>query len=290
MLPLMLSDKRSLLPIIEITEDGSHTLYVPELNEHYHSTHGAMQESTHIFIREGLLHRLLLQSSGQQKQTKLHHGEGPQQQLSIGQPLQTTHKINLLEIGFGTGLNALLTLLEAERNGIEMLYQTLERYPISVEAAQKLNYPATLNRLERDTAMDIPMQTYQNDLNDARLGNNTFEKLFLQLHTSPWGKAETITPGFTLLKQQIDFSRPATFVPEKSFDLIYYDAFAPGKQPEMWTQEIFNHLYSLSNQGAILTTYCAKGVVRRMLQTAGFQVERLPGPPGKREILRATKL
>ena len=289
----MLSDKHSLPANIEITEDGSHTLYVPELNEHYHSTHGAMQESTHIFIREGLQHRLLLQSSGQpeqQLQTELQHGPEGQQQLSPEEFLQTSQAINLLEIGFGTGLNALLTLLEAERKGINVCYQSLERYPISFEAAQKLNYPAMLNRFERNKTADTPIQSNQNDFNDAGLGNKTLEQLFLQLHTSPWEKAVAITPGFTLLKRQIDFSRPVSFIPDRKFDLIYYDAFAPEKQPEMWTQEIFNHLYSLSNQGAILTTYCAKGIVRRMLQTAGFQVERLSGPPGKREILRATKL
>lgn len=291
----MISDKRSLPANIEITEDGSHTLYVPELNEHYHSTHGAMQESTHIFIREGMIHRLQLQPSGQPKQQlqpKLQHGPEGQQQLSPEESLQTTHEINLLEIGFGTGLNALLTLLEAKKKGINVFYQSLERYPISVEAAQKLNYPAMLNQVEKaeEEKSNASIQSKQKNYVEVELGNNTLQELFLRLHTSPWEKAVAITPGFTLLKQQIDFSRPATFVPERGFDLIYYDAFAPEKQPEMWTQEIFNHLYSLSNQGAILTTYCAKGVVRRMLQSAGFRVERLPGPPGKREILRATKL
>ena len=286
----MLSDKRFLPLTLEITKDGSHTLYVPELNEHYHSSHGAIQESTHIFIREGLLHRFQFQPSARQEQSELQHRPEAQQQFSREQFLQPSHAINLLEIGFGTGLGALLTLLEAEKKRINVFYHTLERYPISIEAAQKLNYPAMLNRLERDIAVDTPMQSNQNDLNNAKLGNNTFEKLFLQLHTSPWEKATAITPCFTLLKQLIDFSRPATFTPKKGFDLIYYDAFSPETQPKMWTQEIFDHLYSLSNQGAILTTYCAKGVVRRKLQTAGFQVERLPGPPGKREILRATKI
>lgn len=292
-LPLMHSDKHSLPANIEITEDGSHTLYVPELNEHYHSTHGALQESTHIFIREGLLHRLQPRPSstqGQQPQTELQHGLEGQQQLTPEESRQTTQAINLLEIGFGTGLNALLTLLEAGKKGIHVFYQCLERYPISFEAAQKLNYPALLSRFERNKAADAPMQSNQRNFNDAGLGNNTPEKLFLQLHAIPWEKAAAITSCFTLLKQQIDFSRPVSFIPDRKFDLIYYDAFAPEKQPEMWTQEIFNYLYSVSNRGAILTTYCAKGVVRRMLQTAGFMVERLPGPPGKREILRATKL
>lgn len=292
-LRLMLSDKHSLSASIEITEDGSHTLYVPELNEHYHSTHGAIQESTHIFIREGLLHRLQPRPSstqGQQPQMKLQHGLEGQQQLTLEESRQTTQAINLLEIGFGTGLNALLTLLEAEKKEINVFYQSLERYPISNETVQKLNYAALLNRSERNESADTPMLSDQRIFYDAGLGNNTPEKLFLQLHKTPWKKAVVITPGFTLLKQQIDFSVPDTFIPDRKFDLIYYDAFAPDKQPEMWTQYIFNYLYSLSEQGAILTTYCAKGVVRRMLQTAGFRVERLPGPPGKREILRASKL
>ncbi len=288
----MISDKSFLPSIIEITEDCSHTLYVPELNEHYHSTHGAIQESTHIFIREGLLHRLQIQPSGGQEPSKLQHDPEVQQKFSPEQTLQPSRTINLLEIGFGTGLNALLTLLEAKKKGINVFYQSLERYPISVEAAQKLNYPAMLNQVEKaeEEKSNASIQSKQKNYVEVELGNNTLQELFLRLHTSPWEKAVAITPGFTLLKQQIDFSRPATFVPERGFDLIYYDAFAPEKQPGMWTQEIFNHLYSLSNQGAILTTYCAKGVVRRMLQSAGFRVERLPGPPGKREILRATKL
>ncbi|MCE5205603.1 MAG: tRNA (5-methylaminomethyl-2-thiouridine)(34)-methyltransferase MnmD [Porphyromonadaceae bacterium] len=286
----MPSDKRSLTVSIEITEDGSHTLYVPELNEHYHSTHGAIQESTHIFIREGLLHRLLFQPTGGQESPELQHDLETQQQLSPEQSLQHFRAINLLEIGFGTGLNALLTLLEAEKKEINVFYQGLERFPISNETVQKLNYTALLNRFERDEAADTPMLSDQRDYNDVGLVNNTLEKKFLQLHKTPWEKAVVITPGFTLLKQQIDFSVPDTFIPDRKFDLIYYDAFAPDKQPEMWTQDIFNYLYSLSEQGAILTTYCAKGVVRRMLQTARFRVERLPGPPGKREILRASKL
>ena len=285
----MLSDKRSLSASIKITEDGSHTLYVPELNEHYHSTHGAIQESTHIFIREGLLHRLLFQPTGGQESPELQHGLEAQQQLSPEQSLQHSRAINLLEIGFGTGLNALLTLLEAEKKEINVFYQCLERYPISNETVQKLNYAALLNRSERNESADTPMLSNQGDHDDDGLGNSTVEKMFLRLHKTPWEKAVAVTPGFTLLKQQIDFSMPVTFIPDRKYDLIYYDAFAPDKQPEMWTQEIFDYLYSLSEQSAILTTYCAKGVVRRMLQTAGFQVERLPGPPGKREILRAAK-
>lgn len=218
--------------IIEVTEDGSHTLYVPELDEHYHSTHGAIQESLHVYLGAGL-----------------HH---------CGKP-----EINLLEIGFGTGLNAFLTLLDTEKSKKTVTYTTIERYPVSPADAQQFNY--------------------------SELRDPSREEIFMQLHSSPWEDWVEIIPTFHLKKLQTDAGRLEEFQPEAPFDLIYYDAFAPEKQPGMWTEEIFNRLYALSNSGAILTTYCAKGAVRRMLQTAGYHVERLPGPPGKREILRAVK-
>lgn len=219
--------------IIETTEDGSHTLYVPELNEHYHSTHGAIQESLHVYLEAGL-----------------HY---------CGKP-----EINLLEIGFGTGLNAFLTLLDAGKTIKMVKYTTLERYPVPLADAEMFNYSELLD----------PSQ----------------EEIFLQLHSSAWGDWGDITPTFRMKKLQIDAGRLEEFHPEAPFDVIYYDAFAPEKQPGMWTEEIFSRLYALSNSGAVLTTYCAKGAVRRMLQSAGYSVERLPGPPGKREILRAVKI
>lgn len=218
--------------IIEITEDGSHTLYVPELDEHYHSTHGAIQESLHVYLEAGL-----------------HH---------CGKPV-----INLLEIGFGTGLNAFLTLLDTKKSRETVKYTSLERYPVSFMDARMFNYSKLLN----------PSQ----------------EEKFIQLHTCPWGEWVEITSNFHLKKLEMDASNLDKFQPETLFDVIYYDAFAPEKQSFMWTEEIFNRLYTLSNPGAVLTTYCAKGAVRRMLQSAGYQTERLPGPPGKREILRAVK-
>lgn len=216
----------------EVTEDGSHTLFVPELNEHYHSTHGAIQESMHVFIDAGLR--------------------------------QCAKKdIRVLEIGFGTGLNAFLTLLEAEKTSKKIDFTSLELYPISFSDAQKLNY--------------------------ADMVDSSKKNIFEELHQAEWGSWSQLTLYFSLLKLQMDFSNPANFHPKTGFDVIYFDAFAPEKQPEMWTQEIFDKIYSLCNPDAILTTYCAKGVVRRMLQTSCFSVERLPGPPGKREILRAVK-
>ena len=218
--------------IIEITEDGSHTLYLPELDEHYHSTHGAIQESLHVYLEAGLHHC---------------HKE----------------EINLLEIGFGTGLNAFLTLLDTEKSGKTIRYTSLEQYPVSIADAALFNY--------------------------SKLLDPSKEEIFMQLHSSVWGEWVEMTPAFHLRKLQIDASNLDNFQPETPFDVIYYDAFAPEKQPTMWREEIFNRLYTLSNQGAVLTTYCAKGAVRRMLQSAGYQVTRLPGPPGKREILKAIK-
>ncbi len=218
--------------IIEITEDGSHTVYVPELDEHYHSTHGAIQESLHVYLEAGL-----------------HHCNKPE--------------IHLLEIGFGTGLNALLTLLDTEKSKKTVKYTTLERYPVSFAEAEMFNYSQLLDPSQKET--------------------------FMHLHSSPWEEWVGITPSFHLRKLQMDAGSLDGFQPETLFDVVYYDAFAPEKQSGMWTQEIFNRLYALSNQGAVLTTYCAKGAVRRMLQSAGYQVQRLPGPPGKREILRAIK-
>lgn len=216
----------------EITEDGSHTLFVPELDEHYHSTHGAIQESMHVFIDAGLRHCV-------------------------------KSEIKVLEIGFGTGLNAFLTLLEAERTGRKIDYTTLEFYPLSIIDAEKLNY--------------------------VELTDSTKKDVFRELHKVEWGKWSQLTLYFSLLKMKFDFSKPSDFDTENKFDVIFFDAFAPEKQPEMWAQEIFDKIYSISSENAILTTYCAKGSVRRILQTAGFVVERLPGPPGKREILRARK-
>lgn len=215
---------------IEQTADGSRTLFVPELNEHYHSIKGALTESEHIFIHMGLEHT-------------------------------ETQSPHVLEIGFGTGLNAFLTLLKADTDRRNIHYTTLERYPVTPEVIQQLEYPELICP-ERKTD-------------------------FYALHEASWQTDVRLTPYFTLHKVETDFTSyafPATY------DVAYFDAFAPEKQPEMWTQPLFDTLYQHLNPHGILVTYCAKGAVRRMLQAAGFTVERLPGPPGgKREILRATK-
>ncbi|NLZ94576.1 MAG: tRNA (5-methylaminomethyl-2-thiouridine)(34)-methyltransferase MnmD [Bacteroidales bacterium] len=216
------------------TDDGSHSLFVPHLNEHYHSTHGAIQESRHVFINMGL------------NACKL-------------------QQVNVLEIGFGTGLNAFSTQLESKETGKQIHYTSLELYPLDIKSAKQLNYAQQLT--DEDEASH-----------------------FLALHEAPWGETVEITPTFTLHKIEADFSKPDNININTRFDVIYFDAFAPEKQPEMWTQQIFNKLFSLCNKNGTLTTYCAKGIVRRMFESAGFIVERLPGPPGKREILRCRKM
>ena len=261
--------------IIERTDDGSATLFVPELNEHYHSTKGARTESQHIFIDMGL----------------------------NASPAATPR---VLEIGFGTGLNAWLTLEEAERSRRNIHYTGLELYPLDWQTVEQLGYISSDEQLtihRKQTATDEQFTP-----NDEEEQQPAIE-LFKQLHTSPWEKDVQLTPHFTLRKIETDVNKWRVENGElrvnntndsvadsqlstlnSPFNLVYFDAFAPEKQPEMWSQELFNRLYVLLDRDGILTTYCAKGVVRRMLQTAGFTVERLPGPPGgKREILRARK-
>ncbi|MDR1730064.1 MAG: tRNA (5-methylaminomethyl-2-thiouridine)(34)-methyltransferase MnmD [Prevotellaceae bacterium] len=215
--------------ILEKTADGSHTFFVPELNEHYHSVNGALTESRHVFINAGL-------NQIEQKE------------------------ISVLEIGFGTGLNAILTCLEAKSRSIPIHYTGIELYPIDKKWIKMLNFPD-----------EIDME------------NSVFD----YLHDCEWNKDARIDAFFTLHKIKGDLTKMRF---NRTFDLIYFDAFAPEKQPEMWSPEIFSHLFNQTNPNGILTTYCAKGSVRRMLQTAGYETERLPGPPGKREMLRARKL
>ena len=211
------------------TADGSHTLFIPEMDEHYHSVNGAVQESRHVFIEAGL-HR------------------------------QEKKDITVFEVGFGTGLNAYLTLLAAENEDRSVDYFSVELYPLDPALVRALNYGD----------MICPEK----------------KMLFTALHSAAWNEPVKITDHFTLHKIQGDNN--SCTLPE-DMDLIYFDAFAPDKQPEMWSQEIFDRLYAHTSEGGILTTYCAKGVVRRMMQKAGYSVERIPGPPGKREMLRAIK-
>jgi len=212
---------------LKFSDDGSHTLYVPELDEHYHSIYGARTESIHVFIKNGL--------NFSQKQN-----------------------IKILEIGFGTGLNALLTALQKGDKRIE--YHSLEKFPLNTKLEKSLIYS--------------PEQT---DLETS---------LFNDIHNAPWNELTEIIPGFKLLKLEADL---LTIDLQDTYDLIFFDAFGPDVQPELWTGEILKKIFNSMNKGGILTTYSAKGAVRRAMQSAGFMVERLPGPPKKREMLRGIK-
>lgn len=217
--------------ILESTADGSHTLFVPSMNEHYHSVNGAKQESEHIFIKSAF--DICLKDS-----------------------------VHILEIGFGTGLNAYLTLQSSLFSHRVVNYTSLELYPLPVSVTDKLNYAVN------DSSED--------------------QQFFRKIHTLPWNIKCEVTDSFSLTKIQTDFTE-LNWEVDQLYDIIYFDAFAPDKQPDMWSQPIFDYLYNFTSEGGILTTYCAKGVVRRMMQQAGYTVERIPGPPGKREMLRAVK-
>jgi tRNA U34 5-methylaminomethyl-2-thiouridine-forming methyltransferase MnmC len=212
-------------PQIKQTADGSHTLFLPERDEHYHSINGAIQESMHVYVNAGF------------NQCR-------------------KNVVRVLEMGLGTGLNVLLTALEAEKRKVKVVYTALEKYPLSDEIVRQLNY------------------------------SNRNSDLFNQIHTASWGKSVPLTSSFSLHKINVDFN---DYDYSETCDVAYYDAFAPDKQPEVWSQDLFNAIYSAMNPAGILTTYCAKGAIRRMMKQSGFAVERIPGPPGKREMLRARK-
>ncbi|MBI3220257.1 MAG: tRNA (5-methylaminomethyl-2-thiouridine)(34)-methyltransferase MnmD [Bacteroidetes bacterium] len=219
------------------TKDGSSSLLHIELNETYHSTHGALQESIYVFIDRGFA-----------------------EALNLGKK-----QISILEIGFGTGLNALLTLLEAQRTQVNVIYETLEAYPLPSEIVTQLNYTQLLTDKEGPTV----------------------SPLFDSLHSVPWDGTNHVQPNFTLLKRKEDLLE-ATFEIEK-FDLVYYDAFAPDKQPHLWELPILEKVVNALKPGGIFVTYSAKGQLRRDLIALGLNVEKLPGPPGKREMIRAIK-
>ena len=203
------------------------------LDDQYHSKHGAIQEAYHVFVNTGLGYLL--------KQM---------------QP----NPLKILEIGFGTGLNAFITLLEADKNKIPISFTGVEAYPISSLEIQKLNYPLLLN---------------------------STEAYFKKLHQSQWEKQISISTYFSILKRKQFFSE---INDKNNFHLIYFDAFGARVQPELWTEQIFKKMHTALKKGGVLVTYSAKGSVRRAMQTVGFEVERLPGPPGKREMLRAHKI
>ncbi|MDR0769036.1 MAG: tRNA (5-methylaminomethyl-2-thiouridine)(34)-methyltransferase MnmD [Dysgonamonadaceae bacterium] len=216
----------NITPLLQVTADGSHTISLPEMDEHYHSINGAIQESQHVYIEAGF--------------------------KQIRKP-----EIHVIEMGFGTGLNALLTAIASETQETKVIYTALEKFPLPQEIINRLNY---------------------SDINPA---------LFHAVHQAEWGKVEPVAPSFYIEKIQIDFR---AFDFRDKYDVVYYDAFAPGKQPEVWSQELFNRIFAAMNTQGVVVTYCASGGVRRMMRQAGFAVERIAGAAGKREMLRCRRL
>ena len=220
--------------MIITTKDGSHTIQVKGSGITYHSIHGAIGESMHVYIKAGLDHFL---------------------------ETRKATAVNIFEMGFGTGLNAFLTLKEALHRRVRIHYTAVDTNPLKEEEYSQLNY-AELT------------------------GDPQIINYFNRLHLAEWDQEVPINEYFILEKKHQDLQ---SFLPRGLFDIIYYDAFGPGPQPELWTEEIFAKIYTMLNQDGILVTYCSKSDVRRAMQKTGFLVEKIPGPRGKREMLRATK-
>lgn len=216
---------------IVTTGDGSTTIHLEEWNENYHSSHGAIQEAYHVFIRSGL------------------------------DLFENKSTVSILEIGFGTGLNTFITLLEAGKRELAIQYDGVEAYPLSSEEITGMNYVNQLGVPEK-------------------------KSIFEKIHLVPWNEEHEIAEYFILRKRQHFFHEIAD---EGRFDLIYFDAFGARVQPELWTEEIFLKMFKALKNKGVLVTYASKSSVRRAMLAVGFRVEKLPGPPGKREMLRAFK-
>ena len=212
------------------TEDGSKTIYLPHLDETYHSSHGAIQEAMHVFIAHGL--------AAIEKET-----------------------IHIFEMGFGTGLNALLAYRFAKENGKKIVYHGIEAFPVSLEIAKEMNYLSMLD--------------------------DQYAEIFTWMHEQPWNNESIFDENFTFLK--IEGKIEEYEVPKDIYNVIFYDAFGPRAQADTWSPEILETMYEGTKAGDILATYCAKGQVKRDLKSLGYEIEPLPGPPGKREMTRAWK-
>ncbi len=211
------------------TSDGSHSLLSADFDVSYHSRHGAIGETQHVFIDAGLKSK------------------------------QDIKDISILDIGFGTGLNAFMSFLEGSSMNSSLYYESIEAYPINIDTANTLNYA-------------------------HQLGSDN--SIFLKMHKLEWDKVHTLSEKFLFQKKQTKFQ---DFTTSHSFDVIYYDAFAPSAQPELWETGILSKMYSLLNPNGVLVTYCAQGQFKRNLKAVGFSIEALPGPVGKREMTRARK-
>jgi tRNA U34 5-methylaminomethyl-2-thiouridine-forming methyltransferase MnmC len=216
---------------IRETADGSKTIYLPELDEHYHSSHGALQEAQHVFIKYGLSHC-------------------------------SQDYLTILEMGYGTGLNALLTYFASEKRNQYIHYIAIEAFPPTEEEWRAMEY-------------------HKHNPSDESL--EVFEKMNL----APWNQVTSLSEHFVIEKRQVKFEE--LDLKSESVDLIFYDAFGPRVQPDLWTLERFQDCYNWLTDEGVFVTYCAKGQVKRDLKTAGFKLEALPGPPGKREMTRGFK-
>jgi tRNA U34 5-methylaminomethyl-2-thiouridine-forming methyltransferase MnmC len=213
------------------TSDGSTTIQIEDWDECYHSKHGAIQEAKHVFIKNGLA-------------------------------LFPSQKISVLEIGFGTGLNAFITFMEAKKRNQSINYVGVEAYPISIDELKGMNYVKELEALE-------------------------YESVFDKMHHDRWEASNWIDEDFCLTKRQQFFE---TIDDVEQYDLIYFDAFGYRVQPDLWSTAIFQKMFTALKNNGVLVTYAARGVVKRSMIEVGFTVEKLAGPPGKREMFRATKL
>jgi tRNA U34 5-methylaminomethyl-2-thiouridine-forming methyltransferase MnmC len=213
------------------TNDGSTTIHLPELNESYHSKHGAIQEAYHVFIKNGL---------------SLFEGKS----------------VSILEIGFGTGLNSFITYLEAKKSNQTIDYVGVEAYPVAIEEALQMNYVKELNANEEVA-------------------------IFKNMHESIWEEKNAISDDFTLTKRQQLFQ---DIDDEDAFNLIYFDAFGFRVQPELWSLEIFQKMYNALKINGVIVTYACRSSIKNAMVECGFKVEKLPGAPGKREMLRAKKI
>jgi tRNA U34 5-methylaminomethyl-2-thiouridine-forming methyltransferase MnmC len=221
---------------IILTDDGSHSVYIPEINESYHSSHGAYRESIHIFLLYGL-----------EAWYARNRGKLP---------------VRIFEVGFGTGLNAWLTLIWAEQNNVPILYHTIEPFPLGKDIYSQLNY----------IQIDETLTHY----------NNQFQRL----HNMDWNTGKPLTDYFNIKKEQVKLEDVVMY----GTDIVFFDAFSPKKQPEVWAKEILAKVVDAMNPNGVLVTYCAAAKVKKDLQDLGLILDEVPGPPGKKEMTRGWKI
>lgn len=223
------------------TEDGSFTIFIPEWNESYHSKHGAVREAIHVFIENGL------------------------------NKIESKKQLSVLEIGFGTGLNAFLTYLAGNEQKVLIDYSGIEKYPLDSQEYELLGYQKAVVEF----------------VDKSIFSETELNSIYLKIMMAEWNEFQVISQNFRLRKIQADFLE--FNYPENEFDLVYFDAFGARVQPELWTEKIFSKICCSMKTGGLLTTYSSKGSVRRALTELGFEVEKLAGPPGKREMINAVK-